>query len=276
MGKLIHENLSFVIRRSLFHVYNTLGPGFREETYKQAVKNDLLKADLAIEVEKDIPIPYEDDPAIDTYRLDILVEKKILLELKAVAELHKRFVAQTLSALLASKIELGMLVNLGSVPLEIRRLLNAHMNPAKKENQRKEPSKQPDMDDLKKEKIIHADLCYALYGCGYKIYNILGSGFRETTYEKALFKEMSKAGIAYKTDEEIPVIFDDIEIDTHKIKLVVDGKIIVYVKGYADLDPHWEARLKSELRASKLQLGLIFNFGSSSLAIQRVLNPQMK
>jgi len=276
MGKLIHENLSYIIRGSLFHVYNTLGPGFREETYKQAVKNDLLKAGIAIEVEKDIPIPYEDDPAIDTYRLDLLVEEKIILELKAVAELHERFVAQILSELLASKIELGILVNFGSVPLVIQRLLNAHMNPAKKKNQRKETFKQPDMDDLEKEKIIHKDLCYALYGCGYKIYNILGSGFRETTYEKTLAKEMCKAGIAYKTDEEIPVIFDDIEIDTHKIKLVVDDKIIVYAKGYADLDPHWEARLKSELRASKLQLGLIFNFGSSSLAVQRVLNPQVK
>jgi len=276
MGKLIHEDLSYDIRSSLFRVYNKLGPGFREEAYKQAVKNNLLKTGLAIDVEKKVPIPYEDDPAIDTYRLDLLVEKKIILELKAVSELHKRFVAQTLSELLASKIELGMLVNFGSVPLEIRRLLNPHMNPAKKKNPNRVISKQPALDDLKKEKIIHKDLCYALYGCGYKIYNVLGSGFRETTYEKALFKEMSKAGIIYKTDKEIPVIFDDIEVDTHKIKLVVDGKIIVYVKGYADLDPHWEARLKSELRASKLQLGLIFNFGSSSLAIQRVLNPQMK
>ena len=276
MGKLIHENLSYDIRSSLFRVYNTLGPGFREEAYKQAVKNNLLKTGLAIEVEKDIPIPYEDDPAIDTYRLDLLVEKKIILELKAVSELHQRFVAQTLSELLASKIELGMLVNFGSEPLEIQRLLNAHMNPAKKKNPNKAMSKEPALDEPKKEKIIHKELCYALYGCGYKIYNVLGSGFRETTYEKAFFKEMSKAGIACQTNKEIPVIFDGVEIDTHKIKLVVDDKIIVYVKGYADLDPHWEARLKSELRASKLRLGLIFNFGSSSLVVERVLNPQMR
>jgi GxxExxY protein len=276
MGKLIHEELSYTIRGSLFRVYNTLGPGFREETYKQAAKRDLSKSGLFIEVEKEIAIPYENDPAIDIYRLDILVEKKILLELKAVAELHERFVAQTLSALLASKIELAMLVNFGSEPLEIRRLLNAHMNPAKKPSKQREISKQPDLDDLEKQKIIHKDLCYALYGCFYKVYNILGSGFRETTYEKALFKEMPKAGINYATEKEIPVVFDGIVIDTHKIKLVVDDKIIVYIKAYADLEPHWEARLKSELRASQLELGLIVNFGSSPLTIQRVLNPQMR
>ena len=44
MGKLLHEELSYKIRGSLFRVYNTLGPGFREETYKQATKHDLSNA----------------------------------------------------------------------------------------------------------------------------------------------------------------------------------------------------------------------------------------
>jgi GxxExxY protein len=272
MGKLLHEELSYQIRGILFRVYNTLGPGFREETYKQAAKRDLLKTDLPIEVEKDIPIPYEDDPAIDVYRLDILVDKKILLELKALAEIHERFVAQTLSELLASKIELAMLVNFGSDPLEIRRLLNVHLNPAKKENRHKDTPRQPDLNDLAKQRIVHKDLCYALYGYFYKIYNILGPGYRETTYEKAFIKELSKGGFKSETDKEIPIVYDNTVIDTHKIKLIVDDKIIVYVKAYADLDPHWKARLKSELRASNLELGLIVNFGSHPLVIQRVLN----
>ncbi len=83
MGKLLHEALSYKIRGTLFRVYNTLGPGFREETYKQAAKHDLLKIGLSIEVEKEIPIPYEDDPAVDIYRLDILVDKKIIKEKSA-------------------------------------------------------------------------------------------------------------------------------------------------------------------------------------------------
>jgi len=274
MGKLLHEALSYKIRGTLFRVYNTLGPGFREEIYKQAAKHDLSKSGLPIEVEKHIPIPYEDDPAIDTYRLDILVDNKIILELKAVSEIHERFVAQTLSELLASKIELAMLVNLGSEPLEIRRLLNIHMNPAKKENRQKEIIRQPDFSDLADPKIVHKDLCYVLYGCFYKIYNVLGPGYRETTYEKALIKELSKAGVKHETDKEIPIVFDNIVIDTHKIKLIIDDKIIVFVKAYSDLDSHWKARLKSELRASSLKLGLLVNFGTHPLVIERVLNPR--
>jgi GxxExxY protein len=272
MGKLLHEELSYKVRGILFRVYNTLGPGFREELYKQAVKRDLLKTGLPIEVEKDILIPYEDDPAIDVYRLDILVDEKILLELKALAEIHERFVAQTLSELLASKIELAMLVNFGSEPLEIRRLLNVHLNPAKKKNRHKDTRQQPDFTDSMEQKIVHKELCYALYGCFYKIYNILGPGYRETTYEKAFFKDLSKAGIKYETEKEIPIFYDNTVIDTHKIKLIVDDKIIIYVKAYSGLDSHWKARLKSELRAGNLELGLIVNFGSHPLVIERVLN----
>ena len=276
MGKLVHEALSYKIRGTIFRVYNSLGPGFREEVYKQAAKHDLLKTGLPIEVEKHILIPYEDDPAIDTYRLDILIDNKIILELKAVAEIHERFVAQTLSELLASKIDLAMLVNFGSEPLEIRRLLNIHLNPDRKKNQPREIAKQPDLGSLIDPKIIYKDLCYMLYGCFYKIYNTLGPGYRESTYEKALLKELFKAGIKSETDKEIPVVFDNIVLDTHKIKLIVDEKIIVYVKAYSDLDSHWKARLKSELRAAHLKLGLLVNFGTHPLVIERVLNSRIQ
>lgn len=276
MGKLLHEALSYKTRGTIFRVYNSLGPGFREEVYKQAAKHDLLKSGLPIEVKKHIPIPYENDPAIDTYRLDILVDNKIILELKAVSEIHERFVAQTLSELLASKIELAMLINLGSEPLEIRRLLNIHLNPAKKEKQSGKIAEQPNFGALTTPKIIHKDLCYTMYGCFYKIYNTLGPGYRESTYEKALLKELFKAGVKSETDKEIPVVFDNIALDTHKIKLIVDEKIIVYVKAYSDLDSHWKARLKSELRAAHLKLGLLVNFGTHPLVIERVLNSLIK
>lgn len=276
MGKLLHEALSYKIRGTFFRVYNSLGPGFREELYKQAAKHDLFKSGLPIEVEKHIPIPYEDDPAIDTYRLDILVDDKIILELKAVSEIHERFVAQTLSELLASKIELAMLVNFGSEPLEIRRLLNIHLNPDKNEERSREAAKQLDLSALIEPEIIHKDLCYTLYGCFYKIYNTLGPGYRESTYEKALLKELFKAGVKSETDKEIPVVFDNIVLDTHKIKLIVDDKIIVYVKAYSDLDSHWKARLKSELRAAHLKLGLLVNFGTHPLVIERGLNSRIK
>jgi len=271
MGKLIYEDLTYSIRGSLFRVHNKLGPAFREETYKQAVKRDLLKVGHGVKAEKEIPIPYKNYPAIDTYRLDVLVEEKLLLELKGVAEIHKRFIAQTLSALHAGNYRVGMLVNFGATSLQVQRLLNPFLNPHRSKVHQFDKTRPQSFNRPDLSKVIHGDLCYAVYGCLYEVYNNLGPGFREITYQRALFKELAEAGLGYETDKEIPVVFDDAVIDTHKVEMIVDGKIILYLKAYADLDPRWKACLKSELRASGLELGIIANFGVFPFEVEQVL-----
>lgn len=245
MGKLIYEDLTYSIRGSLFRVYNKLGPAFREEAYKQAVKRNLLKMGHGVETEKDILIPYKNNPAIDTYRLDVLVDEKVLLELKRFAEIHERFLAQTLSALHAGNYRVGMLVNFGAASLQVKRLLNPFLNPGKSKVYRFDKTKPQSFNHAELSKVIHSDLCHSLYGCLYEVYNHLGLGFREITYQRALFKELIDAGIGYETEKEIPVVFDDAVIDTHKIEMIVEGKIILYVKGYSELDERWKACLKA-------------------------------
>ncbi|RIK79203.1 hypothetical protein DCC62_05970 [candidate division KSB1 bacterium] len=250
MGKLIYEDLTYMIHGSLFRVYNKLGLAFREEAYKQAVKRDLVKSGHGVEAEKEIPIPYKNNPAIDTYRLDVLVDEKVLLELKHVAEIHKRFVAQTLSALHAGNYRVGMLVNFGAASLQVQRLVNPFLNPGKGKVQQFDKTRPQTFNRVDLSKVIHSDPCYSLYGCLYEVYNNLGPGFREITYRRAIFKELIDAGLGYEAEKETPVVFDDELIDTHKIEMIVDGKIILHMKAYSDLDARWKACLKSELRAS--------------------------
>ena len=271
MGKLIYEDLTYSIRGSLFRVHNQLGPAFREETYKQAVKRDLLKMGHGVEAEKEIPISYKNNSAIDTYRLDVLVDEKVLLELKRFAEIHERFVAQTLSALHAGNYRVGMLVNFGGASLQVRRLVNPFLNPGRSKVHQFDKTRPQPFNHAELSKIIHKDLCYSLYGCLYEVYNHLGPGFREITYQRALFKELTEAGIRYETEKEIPVVFDDAVIDTHKVEMVVDGKTILHVKGYSELEERWKACLKSELRASGLELGIIANFGTFPFEVEQVL-----
>jgi GxxExxY protein len=120
MGKLIHEELSYTIRGALYDVYDALGPGFREETYKRAVLNELERRGVACARERTIEVAYKGE-MIDTYRLDIVVDNKVILELKAVDELHPRFEAQLLSYLRASGLRLGTLVNFGAERIQITR-----------------------------------------------------------------------------------------------------------------------------------------------------------
>jgi len=126
MGNLIYEDLTYRIRGSLFRVYDDLGPGFREETYKKALMVDFEKENIPYEREKLFPVFYRGEN-VDNYKVDILVFDKIILELKAVAELHPRFEAQLLSYLKVTKLKLGLLVNFGSDELIIKRFVNPHL-----------------------------------------------------------------------------------------------------------------------------------------------------
>ncbi len=123
MGKLLYEELSYTIRGALMEVYNSLGPGFREETYKLATLAELRRQTIGAVRELEIEVRYKGE-IIDKYRIDIVVEDKVILELKAVDQFHPRHRAQLLSYLKASGLRLGLLVNFGADKLEIERIVN--------------------------------------------------------------------------------------------------------------------------------------------------------
>ncbi len=81
---LVYQELSYQIRGVLYEVYNTLGPGFREETYKLAVVNELQRQGITVVREVDFEITYK-GVVIDLYRADIVIDGKVILELKAMA-----------------------------------------------------------------------------------------------------------------------------------------------------------------------------------------------
>lgn len=123
MSKLLYEELSYQVRGILMEVYNTLGPGFREETYKLAIVTEAERRSVLMAREVTIQITFK-GKVIDTYRLDMVIDGKIILELKAVEQLHPRHRAQLLSYLKASGLCLGFLVNFGAEKLEIKRIVN--------------------------------------------------------------------------------------------------------------------------------------------------------
>ena len=120
--ELIHETLTYEVRGALMEVYNALGPGFREETYKQAVIAELRRRNIPVERERSIPVTYKGE-VVDTYRLDVVIDEKVILELKAVEEFHPRHRAQMLSYLKVSGLRLGLLVNFGTDKLQIQRIV---------------------------------------------------------------------------------------------------------------------------------------------------------
>ena len=102
-------------------VHSTLGNGFQEVIYQRALAIEMKNKNLQFMRELEIPIYYQ-DIEVGRRRVDFLVDDKILVELKAVAQLEKIHLAQGLNYLEAFKMEIGLLINFGTTKLEFKRL----------------------------------------------------------------------------------------------------------------------------------------------------------
>lgn len=105
-------------------VHSTLGNGFQEVIYQRALEIEMSKTGLHFQRELSMPIFY-DGHQIGERRVDFFVEEKIMVELKAIIQLEKVHLAQAKNYLEAYNMEVGLLINFGSISLEFKRLGNS-------------------------------------------------------------------------------------------------------------------------------------------------------
>jgi GxxExxY protein len=103
--------LSYEIIGAAYHVHTELGPGLLESTYEVCIEYELIKRGFAVERQKVLPINYDGKKIDAAYRIDLLVEDSILLELKAVAGIEPIHKAQVMTYLKLSGKKLGLLLN---------------------------------------------------------------------------------------------------------------------------------------------------------------------
>ncbi|MFN3653632.1 MAG: GxxExxY protein [Armatimonadota bacterium] len=113
--------LTRLVISAIIRVHQVLGPGFLENIYREALILELVKRGLRVEKEKSITVVY-DGEEVGTHRLDILVEGRIIIELKTVEELSRAHYAQLRSYLKATGLELGILVNFAKEKADFRRV----------------------------------------------------------------------------------------------------------------------------------------------------------
>ncbi|MDD3788037.1 MAG: GxxExxY protein [Petrimonas sp.] len=123
---MTENELSYIIRGSIFKVYNALGPGLLESTYENVLYYELAKAGLNIKTQVGLPLVYEEIKLDVGYRIDILVENKVIIEIKPVEELHDVYYKQLLTYLKLSGKKLGILVNFNTIDIAsgIKRIAN--------------------------------------------------------------------------------------------------------------------------------------------------------
>jgi len=119
--ELIHRTTTDRIIRAYYDVYNELGHGFLEAVYEEALA--LALTDEGVSFQRQVPVPVSfRGRVVGEYRADLLVEGRVLVELKAVTQMTESHYAQLLHYLKATPIEVGLLFNFGSRP-EFKRIL---------------------------------------------------------------------------------------------------------------------------------------------------------
>ena len=126
MEEYLHKELTSNVIQAFYKVYNTLGYGFLEKVYENAMRIELTRMNIPVEQQKNIKVYYESEQVGD-YFADILVHELVIVELKAAENICEEHEAQLLNYLKATDIEVGLLLNFGK-KAEIKRKIFMNKN----------------------------------------------------------------------------------------------------------------------------------------------------
>lgn len=120
--KILYSDLTELIIKSSFDVHNVLGYGFLEKVYENALVYELKLNGLDSKQQENLKVYYKDVEA-GNYYADLIIEDKVLVELKTCEKLKSEHIAQTLNYLKATKMKVGLLINFGKSRVEFKRLV---------------------------------------------------------------------------------------------------------------------------------------------------------
>lgn len=123
---------------------------------------------------------------------------------------------------------------------------------------------------------MHSEVTAQIISAYYKVYNKLGFGFLEKVYENALVIELKKTGLIIETQKKIEVYYDDQEVGFYIADIIVNKNIIIEIKASSALHHEDEAQLLNYLKATNLELGLLFNFGKKPEFKRKIYENQFK
>ena len=123
---MTEDQITYAVRACIFNVYNHLGPGLLESVYEEALCYEIQKRGMHLERQKQVPIIYDGIELRTALVLDILVENKVIVELKSVKELKDVHYKQLMTYLKLSNLYVGLLVNFNTADLQqnIKRIYN--------------------------------------------------------------------------------------------------------------------------------------------------------
>lgn len=121
------------------------------------------------------------------------------------------------------------------------------------------------------EKYKYSDLTARIIGAAMEVHKILGNGFQEVVYPRALAIEMAERGLSFIRELEMKLEYKGRDIGTRRVDFFVEEKVMIEIKAVIQLEDVHLAQAINYLEAYNLEIGLLINFGARSLQFKRVM-----
>ena len=123
------------------------------------------------------------------------------------------------------------------------------------------------------EQLKHKEITEKIIGASFEVHKFMGNGFQELIYQRALAWEFSQAGLSFAREIEQQIFYKELvePIGIRRADFVVEGKVLVEIKAIIELDDVHLAQVLNYLKAYRLEVGLLINFGSKSLTFRRLV-----
>ena len=257
---LLHPELSHQIMGAAFDVHNGLGPGWDEWDYHRAMLNALQTRDLTAESHLSKRLMHRDDP-VDEFELDILVENRVILELKHIRTgFASQHYTQLINYLKCWEKDLGILINFGMERLYYKRVPHT---PVSGEIcfEGYWDSIESQMPDIAEKISASCKNVLALHGLGYGA----------ESSKKILLRELAGQNLNPQSPEAAPsfngIVFEQRILDS----VLVDKNILLSVTAFEDTTAMELARLRSGMKHLSVPAGVLLNFGKSKLTLRGIL-----
>jgi GxxExxY protein len=270
------NELSYRVIGAAMAVHRELGPGLDEPDYEPALSAELAAAAIRHVCQQPVPVVYKNVRLEAGYRIDVLVEGSLVIELKSVETLHPVQEAQLLTYLRLSQRQLGLLINF-DVPV-LKEGIRRRVMGLEEAGAEFEARGDAELNPFNPKHALD-DVSHQVLGAAIEVHRHLGPGLLKSAYEACLCYELSIRGLPFERSKALAIRFRDIELPKPaEIEVVVAGELPLMIVSVAEITPLLEARLIGRLRNAGWKHGLLLNFSDKKMGngVRRLVNPKIK
>ena len=252
------NRLSGAVIAAAISVHRELGTGLEEAHYQEALGRQLTRDGIGHEEQTPLPLIYKGVKLDCGYRMDFLVDGRLVVEIKSADVVHPVHVAQLLTYLRISQREMGLLINFDVPVLKdgIQRKVWSHDG---------EPPFE-ETNDFGEANSDSSELANRLVACAFEVHRTLGPGLLRSAYEECLCYELSRHDVRFERKKSLSVRHggDDLKTPT-ELRLLVEGGIPVECLSVSEFTDLHVSRLLARMRQHSWLYGFLFNFNARLL-----------